>query len=116
MIEARSYMQRGLRFCRDSEEMWLTYAKLELLYISKIHARQKVLGVRNKEGTNAPIEGDADEEADMIALPNLTAEDLNGNTEVAQEGTARLDKLSLSPALSGAIPIAGRPGPAQTGR
>lgn len=106
MIEARSYMQRGLRFCRDSQDMWLTYARLELLYISKIHARQKVLGVRNKGQDNVTIEDDVDAEADMIVLPSLTAQDLNGSSNTAQEGIDNLDKLSSTPALSGAIPMA----------
>ena len=106
MTEARSYMQRGLRFCKDSEDMWLTYARLELLYISKIHTRQKVLGTRNKEPNNMSIEEETDGEADMIVLPSLTAEDLNGNSNTSKEGIAGLDSLSSTPALSGAIPMA----------
>ena len=45
MTEARSYMQRGLRFCKNSKKMWLEYAKLEILYIAKIAARRCVLGL-----------------------------------------------------------------------
>lgn len=50
MTEARSYMQRGLRFCKNSSALWLQYAKLELVYIAKIAARRQILGV----GENAP--------------------------------------------------------------
>lgn len=53
LTEARSYMQRGLRFCKHSKDLWLEYAKLEMLYVSKIAARSRVLGLdsaRNNVG------------------------------------------------------------------
>ena len=106
IVEARNYMQRGLRFCRNSKEIWTTYARLELLYISKIRARQKILGL-TEEAPEKAIVGDADEEnADVITLPVLTAEELNGSGHNAEEADKQLKALNVTPALSGAIPIA----------
>ena len=101
MTEARSYMQRGLRFCKHSKNLWLEYVKLEMLYISKIAARSRVIG---HNGTRN-ISDDANE--DVIALPSVTA--LAHDTDAPlDEGGDRivLEKLQQTPALSGAIPMA----------
>jgi U3 small nucleolar RNA-associated protein 6 len=102
ITNARSYMQRGLRFCKNSEEIWLDYAKLETIYVGKIAGRRKILGLdidRTKK--------QQDEDEDMIALPEVTAEDINpslkqddGVDEVA------LQNLASAPILTGAIPLA----------
>ncbi|PVH97679.1 hypothetical protein DM02DRAFT_73800 [Periconia macrospinosa] len=103
ITDARSYMQRGLRFCKHSELLWLEYAKLETIYIAKIAGRRKVLGLdvdRTKQ--------EADEEdGDMIALPDVTAEDVNPSLrkEDAVDEVA-LQHLAEAPVLTGAIPIA----------
>lgn len=107
MTEARSYMQQGLRFCKSSEKLWLEYFKLELLYIAKIAGRRKILGL-DEHSTPETIEMATDDpNADAIALPSLTAEDIDPSLRqkraVDQE---RLLSLSDTPALSGAIPIA----------
>jgi U3 small nucleolar RNA-associated protein 6 len=106
MAEARSYLQRGLRFCKMSQDMWLTYARLELIYISKITARQKILGLDTKQQLKDQDRVDDDLNADMIALPSLTAEDLDPTLQNANDLTDALKALSATPALSGAIPIA----------
>ena len=106
MVEARNYMQRGLRFCRNSKEMWTTYARLELLYISKIHARQKILGLTEEAPEKVIVEDANEEDADVIALPLLTAEDLNGSAHTAEDANKQLKALNVTPALSGAIPMA----------
>lgn len=104
ITNARSYMQRGLRFCKNSEEIWLDYAKLETIYVGKIAGRRKILGLdidrTKKQQTD-------DEDTDMIALPDVTAEDINpslkqddGVDEVA------LQNLASAPILTGAIPLA----------
>lgn len=104
VTDARSYMQRGLRFCKNSEQLWIEYAKLETIYIGKIAGRRKILGLdidRTKEA------GQGAEDENMIALPDVTAEDINpslakddGVDEVA------LSNLASTPVLTGAIPIA----------
>jgi U3 small nucleolar RNA-associated protein 6 len=105
ITNARSYMQRGLRFCKNSEAMWLEYAKLETIYVGKIAGRRKILGLDVDRTQQQAAEGDDD--ADMIALPDVTAEDINpslnqddGVDEVA------LQNLASAPVLTGAIPLA----------
>jgi U3 small nucleolar RNA-associated protein 6 len=105
ITNARSYMQRGLRFCKASEVMWLEYAKLETIYVGKIAGRRRVLGLDIDRTKKPGTDEDGDE--DMIALPEVTAEDVNpslkqddGVDEVA------LQNLASAPVLTGAIPLA----------
>ncbi|KAF3047705.1 U3 snoRNP protein [Didymella heteroderae] len=105
ITNARSYMQRGLRFCKNSEEIWLDYAKLETIYVGKIAGRRKILGLDVDRTKKQQVTDD--EDTDMIALPDVTAEDINpslkqddGVDEVA------LQNLASAPVLTGAIPEA----------
>jgi U3 small nucleolar RNA-associated protein 6 len=105
ITNARSYMQRGLRFCKNSEYLWLEYAKLETIYVGKIAGRRKILGLDVDHSKAAQLEDDGD--VDMIALPTVTAEDIDpslkhddGVDEVA------LQNLAAAPVLTGAIPLA----------
>ena len=104
ITNARSYMQRGLRFCKSSEDIWLDYAKLETIYVGKIAGRRKILGLDIDRTKKQQTE---DEDTDMIALPDVTAEDINpslkqddGVDEVA------LQNMASAPVLTGAIPLA----------
>ncbi|KAF2803161.1 rRNA processing protein Utp6 [Mytilinidion resinicola] len=101
---ARSYMQRGLRFCKHSKIMWIQWARLEMNYIAKIATRRKILGLDADPATKSQAQEDTE---DMIVLPSLTAEDINPSlaTTDAVDQTA-LQNLASSPALSGAIPLA----------
>ncbi|KAB2576319.1 RNA-processing protein HAT helix [Lasiodiplodia theobromae] len=105
MTSARAYMQRGLRFCKNSRQLWLEYAKLEMIYVAKIAARRQILGLDQERKKKEDAAEDPD--ADMIALPDITAEDINpslakddGVDEVA------LQNLANTPVLQGAIPRA----------
>ncbi|KAF2704269.1 hepatocellular carcinoma-associated antigen 66 [Pleomassaria siparia CBS 279.74] len=104
ITNARSYMQRGLRFCKNSEHLWVEYAKLETLYIGKIAGRRKILGLdidRTKKVTEEGLD------SDMITLPEVTAEDVNpslGKEDGVDEEA--LQNLASAPILTGAIPIA----------
>jgi U3 small nucleolar RNA-associated protein 6 len=105
ITNARSYMQRGLRFCKNSEDLWLEYAKLETIYVGKIAGRRRILGLDVDRNAEAQIQ-DGDD-GDMIALPTVTPEDINpslkqddGVDEVA------LQNLASAPVLTGAIPLA----------
>lgn len=112
MTTGRSYMQRGLRFCKNERALWLQYAKLEMIYVVKIAARRKILGL-DVIRTTKEMDSSYDPDADMIALPSITAEDINpelhtyaevnGDTEAVNKKA--LHKLSDTPALSGAIPM-----------
>ncbi|EXJ85779.1 hypothetical protein A1O1_06147 [Capronia coronata CBS 617.96] len=104
MTEARSYMQRGLRFCKRTPTIWLEYARLELSYIAKIHARREILGIADIKSGGA---GEASQEDENIMqLPKLTAMDVNPDVEGHEADRSALDHLDSIPALSGAIPIA----------
>ncbi|OAX84808.1 hypothetical protein ACJ72_00831 [Emergomyces africanus] len=109
MTQARSYMQRGLRFCKSSKLLWLQYAKLEMIYISRIATRQQILGLVGPRKTPPGASDDPamDPNADVIALPVVTEEDINpslGKEDGVDE--AALENLNSTPALTGAIPIA----------
>lgn len=101
ITNARSYMQRGLRFCKTSELMWLEYAKLETIYVAKIAGRRRILGL-DQDRTRKQDDGD-----DMIALPEVTAEDVNPSLRKADGvDDVALQNLASAPVLTGAIPIA----------
>lgn len=105
ITDARSYMQRGLRFCKNTEQLWVEYAKLETIYIGKIAGRRRILGL-DIDRTKKDQELDGEDE-DMIALPEVTAEDVNPslNKDDGVDETA-LRNLASAPVLTGAIPIA----------
>jgi len=104
ITNARSYMQRGLRFCKNSKLLWLEYGKLEMIYIAKIAERSRILGLH----ISTPEERrDEDHHSDTITLPDITAED--DNLSLAKEDTVdevALQNLASTPVLTGAIPIA----------
>ncbi|KEF62055.1 uncharacterized protein A1O9_00027 [Exophiala aquamarina CBS 119918] len=103
MTEARSYMQRGLRFCKNARAMWLEYGRLEMTYVAKIHARREILGI----GANRPEEGaELEDDEDLMKLPKLTSLDIDPNLEGDEIDTTGLQNLESTPAMSGAIPVA----------
>lgn len=107
MTEARSYMQRGLRFCKTSKTLWMEYAKLEMIYIAKIAARRHILGIDESQTEESKATAAEDADADMLPLPTITSEDMNPKLrhDDSVDQTA-LRILSSTPALTGAIPLA----------
>ena len=103
MTEARSYMQRGLRFCKNSKELWFAYFRLELLYLSKLARRRRILGL--DEDRKNDIE-DKEPDLDLIALPNNMAGELDFELTQALGPKGSNQDIHESPALQGAIPIA----------
>ncbi|WPG97429.1 HAT (Half-A-TPR) repeat-containing protein [Acrodontium crateriforme] len=103
MSSARSYMQRGLRFCNDSKQLYLEYTKLEMVYLAKLAARRKILGLDETRK-----EADALEDENMIVLPQISVEDIDpeANKGVEEVNAAALEKLASAPAFTGAIPKA----------
>ncbi|KAL4979344.1 U3 small nucleolar RNA-associated protein 6-domain-containing protein [Aspergillus desertorum] len=106
MSQARTYMQRGLRFCKSSRKLWIQYAKLELIYITKLIARQRILGLDEKIEAPKQQALEDDLNADMIMMPQITEEDINPSARNDNLDEAALKILNSTPALSGAIPIA----------
>ena len=99
---ARSYLQRGLRFCKAERRLYLEYAKLELVYLAKLAARRRILGLDEAHGQKT------DDTEDMIALPSITASEIDPKANMDLDDTTvdALRRLSAAPAFSGAIPIA----------
>lgn len=107
MTGGRSYMQRGLRFCKQSKELWLEYAKLEFMYMAKITARRRILGLDSETREDGPMLSIQNEGAEHITLPAITAEDIDPSLRTDNSGDeVPLPNLTTTPALSGAIPIA----------
>ena len=107
MTMARAHMQRGLRYCKRSKALWLDYAHLEMRYIAKIVARQKILGLDLPQEPKTLESSLDDPNANEIALPNITAEDVSSDLATHEPlDETKLEKLASSPALTGAIPIA----------
>lgn len=114
MNGARSYMQRGTRFCTRSKDLWIEYAKLEMIYLAKIALRRKILGLDidgSIENTEA-MEEDTDDpgfatSADVIAIPDFKANALRPSMieGVKVDSDAAKDPMT-TPALNGAIPLA----------
>ncbi|KAI6857983.1 hypothetical protein KC338_g6556 [Hortaea werneckii] len=104
MTTARSYMQRGLRFCKDKKELWLEYCKLEMVYLAKLAARRKILGLDEER----KIQEEIQEDDNMISLPAVTAADFEPDASkgVEEVNEGALKRLENAPALTGAIPLA----------
>jgi len=101
ITEARSYMQRALRFCKRSRDLWLEYAKLEMMYISQIATRGRILGRQESRDL------EAETGSEVLKLPAIIAPETYSNAafdETVDEGV--LAELYQIPALSGAIPMA----------
>ncbi|KAI9745982.1 MAG: U3 snoRNP protein [Claussenomyces sp. TS43310] len=114
MNGARSYMQRGTRFCTRSKDLWIEYARLEMIFLAKISLRRRILGL------DAPMTAKSNDEvmiaqgsdgfsssADVIAVPGadtytMQASSMDG---VKVDGEA-VDDPMTTPALNGAIPLA----------
>ena len=103
---ARSYMQRGLRFCRDERRLWVEYVRLEMGYLAKLAARRRILGLDGEEKDGGQKQGD--EDGDTIMLPTVTAEDIDPDASkgVNEVDDGALQKLASAPVFTGAIPIA----------
>ena len=93
IIEARSSMQRGLRFCKHSKHLWCEYVKLEMIYISRVSERGRLLRHQRP----------ADDST--ITLPALDVDEVDSDRFRHIEKVV-LEELQETPALSGAIPIA----------
>lgn len=107
LTEARSYMQRGLRFCKHSKNLWIEYAKLEMIYMAKIAGRRQILGLDEELSGMESTPNIDSMHANIVPLPALTTTDMDPTQQpqdVVDQDT--LQKLSETPALSGAIPIA----------
>lgn len=106
---ARGYLQRGLRFCERAKQLWIEYAKLEMIYIAKIVGRRRILGLGGRQTSTLeepPVDGAGVAlDADTITLPSVTAADLQPVSEDEALSQQLDDQLGMSPVLAGAIPM-----------
>ena len=107
IVEARSYMQRGLRLCGNSKALWIEYAKLEMINVSKIAGRRRILGLDVEKVEGKSRDNPENGNDDMIILPAITAEDIM-SAERKNDGVeqAVLERRNTSPALLEVIPVA----------
>lgn len=111
MNGARSYMQRGTRFCTTSKDLWIEYAKLEMIYLAKIALRRKILGLDLDTMIDEVVDNPDDQgfttSQDVIAIPAFKTNSLQPSmiNAVKVDAEAMKDPIT-TPALNGAIPIA----------
>lgn len=105
IAEARSYMQRGLRFCKNSGDMWTEFAKLEMMNLSKIFAsdnRHSQDNLSKRYTTSNPDhvmhDGEAFQSVDLISLLNPEGQTVDPKSTILP--------VSSDPVQSGAIPKA----------
>lgn len=107
MTEARGYMQRGLRFCKNSKMLWLQDFRLELMWIAKINARRRLLGIQKENAVKEEVKVMGDEDDNMMMLPKVTAQDIAPESaQMDKVDVTALETLETTPIMSGAIPIA----------
>ncbi|KAI8073248.1 U3 small nucleolar RNA-associated protein 6-domain-containing protein [Gongronella butleri] len=113
MGAARLMMQRALRMNPQAPELWHEYFRLELLYIEKIKARRRILGIdeqteKQKEEEKAAAAND-EEDDNMIQLPDITGDDMEQDDEAANavnkmsESTASALSEGMNPILQGLL-------------
>lgn len=104
VTEARSHMQRGLRFNKKSKELWVEYAKLEMVFVAKVFLRRQMLGIDKKP----EVEQVGDDSDDTMKLPSVTAAELD--PELAKKDQSfdfmALENIDSNPALNGALATA----------
>ncbi|KAH8555222.1 U3 small nucleolar RNA-associated protein 6-domain-containing protein [Umbelopsis sp. PMI_123] len=87
IVAARVLMQRGLRLNPGQAQLWHEYFRLEQLYIEKIKARRKILGIDQNQQGLKELEDTEDSEnsAEMIKLPTVSAGEFDDMDEDGQE-------------------------------
>ena len=82
--ELPEVLWRGLRFNSTSDLMWIEYAKLELIYVLKILARRKLLGLVTEAQQKAHEEDEARELAKKRKDEANARDDLAGGADTVQ--------------------------------
>ncbi|KAL8945192.1 MAG: hypothetical protein Q9211_000273 [Gyalolechia sp. 1 TL-2023] len=108
VTEARSYIQRGLRFCNQSQYLWSEYLKFEMIYIAKITTRRQILGLDSNSPKMSQGSDSKTRDAGLITLPRTTTGhmDLERQKPDLSHPTELNRNILSTSALSGAIPIA----------
>ncbi|CAM0143018.1 U3 snoRNP protein [Umbelopsis sp. WA50703] len=112
IVAARVLMQRGLRLNPAEEQLWHEYFRLEQVYIEKIKARRKILGIDQKSQALRELESTEEDGEEMIKLPTVTAgeaESMDDDGEEAravkqmEESVAEKMREGINPILNGLL-------------
>lgn len=113
---ARSLLQRGLRLNGKSAVMWREYFKMEVLFVTRLVERRKVLGLDKDEEDEAKAKGKKDAKFEgAIEVPELDEEGeeegedgkplRSKRMKKELEAEAARDQEGLKDLLSGSIPL-----------
>lgn len=113
METARDYMKRGTRFCTRSKDLWIEYAKMEMIFRAKVALRRKILGLDSDRTIEGPEEKESSEDLgfatsqDVIAIPDFETQTLRPSMieGVKVDSEAAIDPMS-TPLLNEKIPLA----------
>lgn len=102
-------MQRALRLNPESKLLWHEYFKLELLYVEKIKARRRILGIEEETMTEEQkqVEQDMDMDQDdenMILLPTIIGEESDDENE-EQKTVRNMENRTADALREGMKPI-----------
>jgi hypothetical protein len=115
---ARSLLQRGLRLNGKSRDMWREYFKMEVLFVTRLIERRRVLGLDGEDGGKE--EDDAEERGSKgsksngkskgaIDIPDLDEEAEEGGGGEAKKGKRGKKVVEepegLKDLLEGSIPL-----------
>ncbi|KAF7731784.1 U3 snoRNP protein [Apophysomyces ossiformis] len=106
---ARVLMQRALRLNPHEKSLWLEYFRLELLYVEKIKARRRILGIDEKTlaKEEKQVEDMDHEDENTIKLPAITGEEVeNWDEETEERKTVqKLEEKTIETLKEGMNPI-----------
>lgn len=102
---ARTLFQKGLRFNPDSLELWIAYAEFELLYVTKLLERRRILGLLT-EKKQAEAEAQENKELeDKLELPEDDGEIRESLNQLPEADMNMLGNPETNPALRGDIAL-----------
>ena len=106
-MEARSFLQRGLRFCDQDEHLWLEYGKMEMTFIAKIQGRRHLLGLDEPRlSMEKKVDISEDISDDLVALPFVAAEEVEPPRQLKRLAEDSVSNYKEGPILTGSLVIA----------
>ncbi|KAL3138255.1 hypothetical protein ABBQ32_006073 [Trebouxia sp. C0010 RCD-2024] len=90
---ARTLMQRGLRMCKGSRQLWLEYFRMELMYAHKLRKRRHILGLDALPGVTAAPQADLDSLSDAQAATEEQTEAQSGEDAINAVLTGAIAKV-----------------------
>lgn len=100
---ARTLMQRGLRMCKGSQQLWLEYFRMELMYAHKLRARRRILGLDALPGSTAATQSDIDSASAAQADMEEEEDEVSGEAAIQAVLTGAIAKVVYKSAID-AIP------------